>query len=272
MKLKLSPLLCLLTAPAISFAADGDTDRVMAFLYQNAHKTTISPEQHIQVRQNTAGPIPANPGQFGGSETQPTGQTGYESEVSRLKKLAHGNGQYRTPVKNKVYDTIEDIRNYIAVNREKVGNCWGLAATRYDLNPYLLYSIALVESGMKPGITSRPNSDGTHDIGLMQINSNWLKTSRFKQAGITNSDLLDACTNIHIGAWVLKEAINTKGYTWEAIGSYNAWKNKKAQHRYATKVYTMYGLVMESRKNGELFKDPLAPLRRFHVVNKMKKS
>lgn len=263
-------------------AVAGNADRVMAYLYQNAPS---SPTSHGESRMGNlqhasyTSYAPAAPAvqvqtQVQAEYRQPgsyTATSSYDSEVSRLKALAHGSGLYRVP-KRSAADTISDIRRYIKESWTPGVNCWGLAAQRYDLNPYLLYSIALVESGMQAGVTSRPNRDGTHDIGLMQINSTWLRTPRFREAGITKQDLLDSCTNIHIGAWVLKGNINTKGYTWEAIGSYNAWSNKKAQYRYATKVYTMYGLVMESRKSGELSRDPLAPLRRFNELQKRKRS
>lgn len=260
-------------------AVAGNADRVMAYLYQNAPtspshgspRTATAPHAGYASYTPPAQTVYAQPQ---ADYSQPGGAravSSYDSEVSRLKTVAHGSGVYRVP-KRSAADTISDIRRYIKESWTPGVNCWGLAAQRYDLNPYLLYSIALVESGMQAGVTSRPNRDGTHDIGLMQINSNWLRTPRFREAGITKQDLMDSCTNIHVGAWVLKGNINAKGYTWEAIGSYNAWSNKKAQYRYATKVYTMYGLVMESRKSGELSRDPLAPLKRFNELQKRKRT
>ena len=263
----------------LPYASAGNADRVMAYLYQNAPtspshgspRTATAPHAGYASYTPPAQTVYAQPQ---ADYSQPGGAravSSYDSEVSRLKAVAHGSGVYRVP-KRSAADTIFDIRRYIKESWTPGVNCWGLAAQRYDLNPYLLYSIALVESGMQASVTSRPNRDGTHDIGLMQINSNWLRTPRFREAGITKQDLMDSCTNIHVGAWVLKGNINAKGYTWEAIGSYNAWSNKKAQYRYATKVYTMYGLVMESRKSGELSRDPLAPLKRFNELQKRKRT
>ena len=66
-------------------------------------------------------------------------------------------------------------------------NCWQLAASRYHVDPLLLYAIAKVESGLNP--TARNvNSDGSRDIGLMQINSRHLPT--LAQYGITEQHLI----------------------------------------------------------------------------------
>ena len=248
-------------------AAQGsDSDRVMAFLQQNASRET--PRAQNQVR-NIPTPTRITQSTPRIQPSPPPGNS-YENEVRRLHAVAAGSGRFKTPQSGQ-NDTIADIKNYVAANTRPNMNCWGLASARYDLNPYLLYSIALVESAMNPHAISRPNGNQTHDIGLMQVNSAWLSSDRFRQAGITREDLRNPCINIHVGAWVLKSNINSMGYTWQAIGAYNAWKNQEAQLRYANKVYTMYGLVMESKNSGELHRDPLAPLRRYNELQRLKR-
>lgn len=97
--------------------------------------------------------------------------------------------------------------------------CWDEAATRYQVNSAVLYAIAQTESGLNPLAVGR-NPHGSRDIGLMQINSAWLP--KLAEYGITERDLFQPCTSIHVGAWVLARNIYRYGYTWEAVGAYNA--------------------------------------------------
>ena len=53
--------------------------------------------------------------------------------------------------------------------------CWEQAASRYQVDPALLYAIARTESGVNLAAWHR-NRDGSFDIGLMQINSAWFPT------------------------------------------------------------------------------------------------
>lgn len=111
--------------------------------------------------------------------------------------------------------------------------CWEQAAAAYGVNPYLLYAIARTESGLNPSALNR-NKNGSYDIGLMQINSRWLPTLR--KYGITEPQLFDSCTSIHVGAWVLAQNIRRMGNSWEAVGAYNA-RDPELRIRYALKVY-----------------------------------
>ena len=93
--------------------------------------------------------------------------------------------------------------------------CWEEAASRYQVSSTLLYAIARTESALNPRAVGH-SSNGTRDIGLMQINSAWLPTlSRF---GIGERDLFEPCVSIHVGAWILAGNIRRLGYTWDEIG------------------------------------------------------
>jgi hypothetical protein len=104
--------------------------------------------------------------------------------------------------------------------------CWHEAASRYGLSVELLQAIARAESGLNSQAIGR-NPDGSRDIGLMQINSAWLPT--LAAHGISEQDLLHPCTSLQVGAWILAGNVQRLGYSWEAVGAYNARTPSKRQ-------------------------------------------
>ncbi|MGY4837965.1 lytic transglycosylase domain-containing protein [Burkholderia pyrrocinia] len=112
-------------------------------------------------------------------------------------------------------------------------DCLDDAAAYHRVNPLLLRSIAAVESGFNPSAVN-VNSNGSTDLGLMQINTWWL--AKLAPYGITRTDLLDACKSAYIGAWILSQNISKLGLTWTAVGAYNAVTPAK-RLRYARRVY-----------------------------------
>lgn len=112
--------------------------------------------------------------------------------------------------------------------------CWHDAAERFGVNASLLYAIGRTESGLNPLARGKMNANGSYDIGLMQINSSWLPTLR--RHGIDENQLYDACTSIHVGAWILAHNMRRLGNSWDAVGAYNAADPKK-RLAYSLKVY-----------------------------------
>lgn len=111
-------------------------------------------------------------------------------------------------------------------------SCFEKAGAYYGINPLLLRAIARQESSMNPRAHNR-NTNGTVDIGLMQINT-W-HMPRLAKAGVNEQRLWDPCVNIAVGAWVLADAVSRHGMTWKAVGIYHSpteWR----QRDYAAKV------------------------------------
>ena len=118
-------------------------------------------------------------------------------------------------------------------------DCFATAAARHSVPADLLRAIACVESNFNAHAVNR-NRTGSVDYGVMQINSSWLPAlSKF---GIEADHLWDSCTNIYVGAWVLAQKIQAFGFSWRAIGAYNAGLKQTPlretlRYEYAKKVY-----------------------------------
>lgn len=123
--------------------------------------------------------------------------------------------------------------------------CWEEAAAFHNVDPWLLMSIAYVESRFNPNAVNR-NKNGSYDTGMMQINSIWFPTLR--KNGIDPSLLKDACASTYIGAWILSKNIKQYGYTWRAIGAYNSAKPSLG-YKYAQKVYAAHATLTAMRNN-----------------------
>jgi len=117
--------------------------------------------------------------------------------------------------------------------------CFSEAAARYRVSERLLRAIQATENPAgRVDAISPPNSDGSRDLGLMQINDSWLpKLSKF---GIGEKELLNGCVSVNVGAWILASNVATYGHTWKAVGAYNSPKIG-SQREYITKVMKNYG-------------------------------
>jgi len=118
--------------------------------------------------------------------------------------------------------------------------CFEEAGEKYAISPVLLESIAKTESKLDPYATNK-NKNGSVDIGLMQVNSCWIKT-----LGLDRDRLItDSCYNIMAGSGILRQCIDRHGYTWEAVGCYNAISMDKKKI-YSWKIFRL--LKAEGRK------------------------
>ncbi len=134
--------------------------------------------------------------------------------------------------------------------------CWDQAAERYGVSSELLYAIARTESGLDPLAIGR-NRNGSRDIGLMQINSAWLP--QLSAHGIAERDLLNPCTNIQVGAWILAGNVQRLGYTWEAVGAYNA-ANPALRRAYAERVYRQVAATRQASRTQQAVLTAQRPL------------
>lgn len=86
---------------------------------------------------------------------------------------------------------------------------------KHGVDPALLKAIATKESGLRPGIVSKPNANGTRDFGLMQHNSRYLASR-----GLTN-DWSNPERSIEEAAKLLESNIQRGGSVREGVRMYN---------------------------------------------------
>jgi hypothetical protein len=115
--------------------------------------------------------------------------------------------------------------------------CLLLAAQTYSVPPSVMLGIYQVEGG-RVGQAVGPNTDGSYDIGPMQINTIWLPelSSLWQVNQRTAYTWLqeDPCTNAGVAAWILRRHWNETRDWGTAISYYHsrtphlgrAYKNK----------------------------------------------
>lgn len=105
-------------------------------------------------------------------------------------------------------------------NQQYLDQCISKMATAYRV-PLTLAQAVHAREGGKLGKTSKPNRNGTRDLGPLQINSQHLPF--FAARGITEQLLLDdPCVNAAAGAWFLRTNFDNADANWrEALCLYN---------------------------------------------------
>lgn len=101
-----------------------------------------------------------------------------------------------------------------------------------------------------------PNSNGSHDLGPMQVNSAWVpviaRSLRRDPAAVRRWLKDDACFNVGVAAWLF-----LKGYAhygadyWGAIGAYHSpteWRARVYAHQVAARLRRRFGPRIFSRQ------------------------
>jgi soluble lytic murein transglycosylase-like protein len=129
--------------------------------------------------------------------------------------------------------------------------CLMLASQTYGVPPAVLVGIYKAEGG-KVGQEVR-NENGTYDLGPMQINTVWLPelASRWGVKPSTARKWIrdDACTNVGVSAWILRNHMQETGNISQAIAHYHS-RTPLHGTRYKKRVISILkenGLVKSER-------------------------
>ena len=110
--------------------------------------------------------------------------------------------------------------------------CMLATASYYHLPPRVLPSIQATEGGQMH--VASHNTDGSDDLGLMQVNTVWLpkiaRAARLDEAHTRTRLLDDGCFNIEAAGAILRIELNaTHGDLVAAIGHYHSHTPALAQ-------------------------------------------
>lgn len=114
-------------------------------------------------------------------------------------------------------------------------DCLQQAADHYRVPAALVRAILKTEGG-RPGQAVR-NTNGSHDLGPMQINTIWLATLHLR--GITLAMVRDDyCVNVAVGTWILAREMQripqhaSTSQVWQAVAGYHS-RTPEHNARYA---------------------------------------
>ncbi len=122
--------------------------------------------------------------------------------------------------------------------------CMMLASQTYHVPPAVMVGIMHVEGG-RVGQQVGPNSNGTYDLGPMQVNTRWIPQLAHawgvdkKVAHRLLRD--DGCVNVRVAAWILGQKIKEAGSLYGGIAYYHS-ATPGIGPRYAAKVIAVMEL------------------------------
>lgn len=112
------------------------------------------------------------------------------------------------------------------------------AARQYGINPLVIKALLLHESG-KIGTLSK-NSDGSYDLGPMQINTINIPFLKKTFPSLTWNNLAyDLCLNVYAGTYFLKTKLDEADSFWTGVGNYHS-KTPSLRRKYLGKVIPIY--------------------------------
>lgn len=127
---------------------------------------------------------------------------------------------------------------------QKITECVNFAARYHKVNPSVIRAIIAVENG-KIGTMSK-NSNGTYDMGIMQINTIHIRDlkNRYPTLNLSWEKISKgACVNIFLGTDILSRRIKEASSYWVGVGNYHS-KTLKYRKRYLKKVYEAYKKIV----------------------------
>ena len=127
--------------------------------------------------------------------------------------------------------------------------CVEAASSRYGVHPHVILAVMKTEGGTT-GQVSR-NTNGTYDMGLMQINS--IHLPELAAMGITREQVIgNECTNIFVGTYKLRQAIDGGSEFWTGVSRYHSKTPSKGRKYLAKVVENLRHVTAAAASGGQL--------------------
>jgi soluble lytic murein transglycosylase-like protein len=148
------------------------------------------------------------------------------------------------------------------ITAQALALCIFTAAQSYSVPPSVILGVLNVEGG-KVGMASA-NTNGTYDLGPMQINTIWVPELA-SHWGVPQKTALrwvrdDACVNIGVGTWILRKKMNEAGSLAGGIAGYHSGTPKFGTP-YRNKVLTAMQRYRLVRQPSDLVMNTARPRR-----------
>lgn len=136
------------------------------------------------------------------------------------------------------------------ITAQALALCIFAASQTYSVPAPVILGVLHVEGGRVGQAVG--NTNGTHDLGPMQINTIWMpELARHWKVSETRATQMvrdDACINIGVGTWILRKKMNDTGSLYQGIAWYHS-ATPKFGHKYRDKV-------MRAMQNYRLVREP----------------
>jgi len=103
------------------------------------------------------------------------------------------------------------------------------------------------------------NADGSHDLGPLQINSQWVAKiaarMRRKDSDVRRWLTHDACFNVNAARWIFLSGLKASSGYWRAVGAYHSpigWRQRRYSALVAAKLRGRFGseIFARAREHG----------------------
>lgn len=124
--------------------------------------------------------------------------------------------------------------------------CVVASSAYYNVPPEIVVTLAIQEGG-RLGRVSK-NSNGTVDMGPMQINS--IHLDRFRRYGVSREHIINnECVNVAVGAYILRREMNdSPNDYWRAAGNYHS-RTPVYHNRYLRSIQAIYLRLHKQHRN-----------------------